>query len=135
MRISITILFLIFGYTVSIAQTDFRKEIIGKWELAKVSRDFKGNTKKVAKHNSNIVKENKDPFMKKDVILSFRADKSIAFEIKEFLMVASYSLKNEQLTIGQNQYTILEITKDKLHLKINNDPSNMQYVYRRVVNK
>ncbi|WP_420573209.1 hypothetical protein [Kordia sp.] len=128
MRI-VLFLFLTFAIHTSVAQTDFNAKIIGKWEFVKATTD---STKVKSKSSNHILDKNaEDPFMKRDILLSFRDEQSIVFEIENFLMEASYSLKNSLLNIGKYQYTILKVTNDSLHFKAKNTHIPTYYTYKK----
>lgn len=123
MRITIFLL-IVFTTNNMLSQTDFSTEIIGKWKFVKVTTSSKVSEQKSVES---------DPFMKEDILINFRDETAIAFEIENFLMEASYTLKNSLLTIGKYQYNILKITKDNLYFKAKTNNSSTLYEYQRIV--
>ena len=83
MRIHI-ISFLFFIISSIAIQTSVEKEILGKWQFVQASEIMQKNGQEVSKNIE--VKNLDDPFIKKDVILSFQADNSIGFEIGDFII-------------------------------------------------
>ncbi|MFK7749270.1 MAG: hypothetical protein AB8B65_12815 [Kordia sp.] len=129
MRILITILLYVSMYSVN-AQTDLKQNILGKWEFVKITTDAEKNSSTQAK--SHLSNAQKDPFMRKDVLLIFRENNDITFEVENFLMQAKYVIKDSILTIGAYKYEILRITKETLYLKALSDSMSANYEYKRI---
>ena len=128
MRIHI-ISFLFFIISSIAIQTSVEKEILGKWQFVQASEIMQKDGQEVSKNIE--VKNLDDPFIKKDVILSFQADNSIGFEIGDFIMYAKYTIKDSVLTIGKYKYGILKVTEDRLLLKTTTDSSQRIFQYKK----
>jgi len=128
MRIHI-ISFLFFIISSIAIQTSVEKEILGKWQFVQASEIMQKDGQEVSKNIE--VKNLDDPFIKKDVILSFQADNSIVFKIGDFIMYAKYTIKDSVLTIGKYKYGILKVTEDRLLLKTTTDSSQRIFQYKK----
>ncbi|WP_430413143.1 hypothetical protein [Kordia sp.] len=131
MRITI-ILFLLIGINFSNAQTDFNKEIIGTWKLSTQTKSFKATDK--PKSSSNSVDHAADALINSDVLLSFKKDDVLVMTLQDFLLEASYTLKNNLLTIGLRKFEILKLQNDVLTLKDKLTEKNLRYEYKRILN-
>ncbi|WP_298514514.1 hypothetical protein [uncultured Kordia sp.] len=116
MRIKL-LFFLVIGIHITTAQTNFKKEIYGTWELETITGELKS--------------ELANPLIDKNVVFTFKQDDILVIEFADFLLEATYTLEGDELTIGKMQYKITSINKDTLSFKENNKEITSQYTYKR----
>lgn len=130
MRIIIILLTLI-GFNFCSAQTDFKKGIIGTWELVEKVSDLDDDDKDGLIINGATEKK-KDPIMNKNVTYTFKSNGVVTFLIHDFSVEAKYTLENSDLILGNRKYTLLQVKKDSLFFKDKNGSVNTRYTYKRI---
>ncbi|MGH1384632.1 hypothetical protein [Kordia sp.] len=116
MRIKLLFLVVI-GLQFAIAQIDFKKEIVGSWELNAIV--------------GKLQHGEKDPFISSEVSLTFKKDAVLLMEVQDFVLEATYTLEDNVLTIGKKQYKIESIEANKMILKPIDKKIKLRYNYKR----
>lgn len=111
------IFFLLIEFHVSTAQTDYKKEIIGSWDLDAIVGELQHGEK--------------DAFISSDVLLTFKKDAVLLMEVQDFVLEATYTLEGNVLTIGEKQYKIQSLETNKMSLKPIDKKINLRYNYKR----
>ena len=124
----IIFLFSVFFCGMLPAQTAFKKDIVGTWELKRIKTE-------AIEIQKDSVKPEEAPFLKKDVILSFVDDHQLEMRVGEFSLFADYTLVDDQLTLGKFTFRILKMDAYKMILQHVNTVYRRTYIYHRISEK
>lgn len=122
------VLFLFCNVSLLTAQTAINKSIIGTWELEHVNVETI-----VSQKDTTALKE--EPFLKKDIILSFGDNHQLEMRVGEFSLFADYMLQEKQLTLGKFTFTITRINSDQMILVYIDTAYKRTYFYHRSLQK
>lgn len=129
MRIPFIFLFLVIVQFVN-GQTSMQEEILGKWKLVKKT----ATAQKQSNSDSIATAPTSYTFFKKDVLLDFKANESLGFEIEDeaIILFVSYSCKDSLLTIADYKFHILKLDQKELFFKAQKDSVHATYQYKRM---
>jgi hypothetical protein len=128
MRILI-ILTLILGINSCKAQSEYKDKLIGKWILMAEIDSFDDDIEPLTENNSESESDSKTKF---ETTLTFNIDKSIFINQKGNEYNSTYKLTDSILTIGNRNYIIVEIDKNKLIYKNKGGLFDKRYEYKKV---
>ena len=123
---TLIILTLIFGINSCTAQSESEKKIIGKWILIAETDSFDDDIEQLAETES---KSDRKAELK--TTLTFNKDKSIFINQMGNEYNATYKLIDSTLTIGNRNYSIIEIDKKKLIYKDKDGLLDKHYEYKK----
>ena len=123
---TLIILTLIFGINSCTAQSESEKKIIGKWILIAETDSFDDDIEQLAETES---KSDRKAELK--TTLTFNKDKSIFINQMGNEYNATYKLIDSTLTIGNRNYSIIEIDKKKLIYKDKDGLFDKHYEYKK----
>ena len=123
---TLIILTLIFGINSCTAQSESEKKIIGKWILIAETDSFDDDIEQLAETESNS-----DRKAELKTTLTFNKDKSIFINQMGNEYNATYKLIDSTLTIGNRNYSIIEIDKKKLIYKDKDGLFDKHYEYKK----
>ena len=123
---TLIILTLIFGINSCTAQSESEKKIIGKWILIAETDSFDDDIEQRAETES---KSDRKAELK--TTLTFNKDKSIFINQMGNEYNATYKLIDSTLTIGNRNYSIIEIDKKKLIYKDKDGLFDKHYEYKK----
>jgi len=128
MRFFLPFLFLLIAQFVN-GQTKMQQEIIGKWKFVNKT----GTTHKQIDSDSIANTPASDTFFNDDMLLDFRANESLGFELVDsaILLFVSYKTKDSILTIAEYTYHIVKLNKEELRIKAH----DATYQYKRIAGK
>ena len=128
MRILI-ILTLILGINSCKAQSEYKDKLIGKWILMAETDSFDDDIEPLTENNSESESDSKTEI---ETTLTFNIDKSIFINQKGNEYNSTYKLTDSILTIGNRNYIIVEIDKNKLIYKNKGGLFDKRYEYKKV---
>ncbi|WP_036827726.1 hypothetical protein [Polaribacter sp. Hel1_85] len=128
MRILI-ILTLIFGINSCKAQSEYKDKLIGKWILIAETDSFDEDIEPLTENNSESESDSKTEL---ESTLTFNIDKSIFINQQGNEYNSTYKLTDSILTIGNRNYIIVEIAKNKLIYKNKGGLFDKRYEYKKV---
>ena len=126
MRILI-ILTLIFGINSCTAQSESEKQLIGKWILVAETESFSDDIEPLTENDSDS-----DSKAELKTTLTFNKDKKIFINQMGNEYDATYKLTDSILTIGNRNYIIVKIDKNKLIYKNKGGLFDKHYEYKKI---
>ena len=123
---TLIILTLIFGINSCTAQSESEKKLIGKWILITETDSFDDDIEQLEETES---KSDRKAELK--TTLTFNKDKSIFINQMGNEYNATYKLIDSTLTIGNRNYSIIEIDKKKLIYKDKDGLLDKHYEYKK----
>ncbi|GAA4280011.1 META domain-containing protein [Gaetbulibacter aestuarii] len=130
MRI-LLILTLILGINSCKAQSISENKLYGKWILVTETDSFPDDIEPLAENNSNSESESGSKAELKTT-LTFNKDKKIFINQMGNEYDATYKLTDSTLTIGNRNYVIVKIDKNKLIYKNKGGLFDKHYEYKKV---
>jgi len=127
MRILI-ILTLIFGMNFCTAQSESKKKLIGKWILVEETDSFDDDIEPLTENDSESESDSKTEL---ETTLTFNKDKTIFINQMGNEYDATYKLTDSILTIGNRNYILIEVDKNKLIYKNKGGLFDKQYEYKK----
>jgi hypothetical protein len=127
MRILI-ILTLILGINSCTAQSESEKKLIGKWILFAETDSFDNDIEPLTENDSESESDTKTEL---ETTLTFNLDKSIFINQKGNEYNSTYKLTDSILTIGNRNYILIEINKEKLIYKDKDGLFDKHYEYKK----
>ncbi len=131
MRILI-ILTLIFGINSCTAQSESEKKLIGKWILVAETDSWDDENIEPLGENNSESDSATDSKKELKTTLTFKTDKTIFINQMGNEYNSTYKLTDSLLTIGNRNYILLEIDKEKLFYKDKNGLLDRHYEYKKV---
>ncbi|WP_298551032.1 hypothetical protein [uncultured Algibacter sp.] len=128
---TLIILSLILGINSCTAQSESEKKLIGKWILIAESDSLPDDIEPLTENNSESESES-DEKTESETTLTFNIDKSIFINQKGNEYNSTYKLTDSILTIGNRNYIIVEIDKNKLIYKNKGGLFDKHYEYKKV---
>ena len=126
---TLIILYLILGINSCTAQSESEKKLIGKWILIAESDSLPDDIEPLTENNSESESDEKT---EQETTLTFNIDKSIFINQKGNEYNSTYKLTDSILTIGNRNYIIVEIDKNKLIYKNKGGLFDKHYEYKKV---
>ncbi|MCL6294653.1 hypothetical protein [Jejuia spongiicola] len=129
MRILI-ILTLILGNNSCKAQSISENKLIGKWILVAETDSFPDDIKPLSENDSE---SNSNPKTKLEKItLIFKEDYTFEFLTLRYGNDSTYKLTDSTLTLGNRNYVIIKLDKNKLIYKDKSELFNNHYEYKKI---
>lgn len=126
------LLTLIFGINSCKAQSELEKKIIGKWILVAETDSFDNDIEPFSENNSDSKTDSKTELKTElKTTLTFNKDKTIFINQKGNEYNSTYKMTDSILTMGNRNYIMVEIDKNKLLYKDKDGLFDKHYEYKK----